>query len=85
LTAVPGGIAGVVTDGSVRNRPLSVVVYRGGHGTETALPSSLPPEAGFSGLQLFAAWPALRLDAIAGSAHVTWASSDGGDSWFVIR
>jgi hypothetical protein len=85
LTAVPGGIVGVVTDGSVRNRPVSVVVYRNGHGSESALPSSFPPEAAFSGLQLFAAWPALRLDAIAGSAHVTWASSDGGDTWFVIR
>jgi hypothetical protein len=85
LTAVPGGIAAVVTDGSVRNRPLSVVVYRSGHGAETALPSSLPPDAGFSGLQLFAAWPTLRLDAVAGGAHVTWGSSDGGDSWFVIR
>jgi hypothetical protein len=85
LAAVPGGVAGVVTDGSARGRPLSVVVYRSGHGTETPLPSTFPPETAFSALQLFVSWPNLRLDAEASGTHVTWSSSDGGDTWVALR
>jgi hypothetical protein len=85
LAAVPGGAAGVVTDGSARGRPLSVAVYRNGHSAETALPSSFPAETAFAGLQLLVSWPSLRLDATAGSAHVTWSSSDGGESWAAVR
>ena len=85
LTAVPGGVAAVVTDGSAHSRPLSVVVYRNGHGDETSLPSAFPPEAAYAGLQLLVSWPSLRLDATAGGTHVSWSSNDGGSSWVQLK
>jgi hypothetical protein len=84
LVAVPGGVAGVATDASARGRPLSVVVYRNGHGTETPVPNTFPQDTGFSGLQLLVSWPNLRLEAAAGAVHVVWASSDGGDTWSLL-
>jgi hypothetical protein len=84
LVAVPGGVAVVATDASARSRPLSVLVYRAGRGTETPLPNAFPQETGFSGLQLLVSWPSLRLEAAAGVSHVVWASSDGGDTWAMV-
>ena len=84
LEAVPGGIAAVATDGSARSRPLAVAVFRGGRGTETALPNSFPQETGFSGLRLLVSWPTLLVQADAGSTHVVWGSDDGGGSWATL-
>ncbi len=84
LVAIPGGVAVVATDASARGRPLSVLVYRGGRGTEAPLPNAFPQETGFSGLQLLVSWPSLRLEAAAGASHVVWASSDGGDTWAMV-
>jgi hypothetical protein len=85
LVSVPGGAASVATDGSARGRPLSIVVYRNGHGTETPLPNTSPPETAFSGLELLVSWPVMRIDAEASGTHVTWTSTDGGDSWAALR
>jgi hypothetical protein len=81
LVAVPAGVAAVSTDGSARQRPLAVVVYRGGHGTETLLQSTLSQETGFSGFRWIADWPRLTLQAEAGTAHAVWSSDDGGQTW----
>jgi hypothetical protein len=84
LVAVPGGVAAVSTDASARNRPVSVLIYHAGRGTETPLPNTFTQETAFSGLQLLVSWPNLRLEAVAGTAHVVWGSSDGGDSWVTL-
>lgn len=84
LTTVPGGVAGVATDGSARGRPLAVAVYRAGRGSEAPLPSSFSQDTGFSGLRLLVSWPNLLVQADAGSTHVLWSSVDGGDTWVVF-
>ena len=84
LTPVPAGIAAVGVDGSPRARPLEVLMFRNGRGLETPLPSAGPPDAGFSGLRLEAAWPSLTVQADAAGAHVTWRSADGGATWTVV-
>jgi hypothetical protein len=84
LVAVPGGVAGVGTDGSARSRPLSVAVYRAGHASEVPLPNAFPQDTGFSGLRLLVSWPDLLLQAGAGTTHVLWSSSDGGDTWVAL-
>ncbi len=84
LISVPAGVAGVSTDGSARQRPLEVAVYRSGQALETALPNPFPPDTGFSGLRLAAAWPHLTLQAEAGTTHAVWTSDDGGATWTLI-
>jgi hypothetical protein len=85
LVPVPAGIAGVSTDGSPRQRPVSVIVYRAGQALETPLTVPFGPDVGFSGIRLtVVSWPELTLDALAGSTRVSWDSADGGVTWSVL-
>lgn len=84
LVPVPAGIAGVATDGTPRQRPLSVVVFRAGQSLETPLNVPFGQDVGFSGLRLVVvSWPELTLEAQAGSSRVVWDSPDGGATWTI--